>query len=142
MRGLPSFDATPTVRQPLIDCREDWERLVGQGLVPVRRRRPVPILVVRMPMLNAEQQTLREMDRVFNVKPVLGMLASVIGISLEMVPVVRSGKCLVQVVVIPGATEVILSTRSMKPWRPRFAVDEEHVIALAHHPGVGRSTSM
>ena len=64
------------------------------------------------------------------MKTVLRMLASVVGITFEMITVVGRAVGLGQPVVVPCATEVILAACSVHVRRPFLTVYEEHIVTF------------
>ncbi len=132
-------------RQPQVDGQHLRVRFVGLALIPVSYRRIVIRLGVSMAVLNTEAQGLPENNGVDDMETVLCHFAGIIieqnrialspGIpvaadrSIQGYPVIRAvifaGR------VAPGRAEIILRPCAVQAGRPRFTVDEEHVIPFS-----------
>ena len=84
-----------------------------------------------MTVLDGEEQAVFEADRIFDVKAVLRMLTCVIGVGLEVVAEIRGREGLFESVIVPCAAEIIFCPCAVECGRPRLAIDEKHVVALA-----------
>src|SRR5699024_831071 len=113
-------------RQSCLDRGQ--HQVVGRGLlVPVGGRGQVVAALVRVTVLDGDLDRAGEGDRVLHVEPIGGHLTGPVLPTREGEAVVGRG---IRLGGAPGSVEVVLCAGAVQCGRPRFAVDEDHVIPL------------
>src|SRR3569833_352089 len=128
----PSMDVADTQlrhRLALLARQHRRERRVRLGLIPVGDSRQVEGQAVRVPVLDRRPQGLLDVDRILEMEAVA--VRSTEPTRLLVHSRVTEGRMVVDFLGTPRRAEVILRPRPMQRPRPRFAVDQEHVVALA-----------
>ena len=115
--------------------RQGGERFRWHRLIPVGDARQVKVQAVSMPVLDAGSKRFLEPDWVLKMEPI-NMGSSEPPISRRIISFARSAgsaevRMHVNLVGAPALVEVILGTSSVGAARPWFAIDQEHVVALA-----------